>query len=122
MAQPTTFQPFLRFWGLYDALQQTLNSIFRFQPFLRFWQVASALLELAERGYDVGVWYEFQPFLRFWEKCNSIRDRGHQQRWVSTLLEILVRVEGRGRSHRRYLHVSTLLEILGLVCLVVVGF
>ena len=85
-----------------------------FQPFLRFWLAVkravymialanvSTLLEIlvggvqAMPGRHVGA---FQPFLRFW----------HAQRQP---------------YEPQYDHgfVSTLLEILGLVCLVVVGF
>ncbi len=41
---------------------------------------------------------------------------------VSTLLEILVRRPPVNRGADHYHAVSTLLEILGLVCLVLVGF
>jgi hypothetical protein len=61
----------------------------------------------------------FQPFLRFW-----IRDLSESvksvPKYVSTLLEILVDVRNLLRELLRT--VSTLLEILGLVCSVLVGF
>ncbi len=45
-----------------------------------------------------------------------------RRRHVSTLLEILALFTGKGRADVYVEWVSTLLEILGLVCLVVVGF
>ncbi len=71
----------------------TIGETVLFQPFLRFWQVRQRLAAELDRETA-----EFQPFLRFW----AILDACYQ----------MLRAEA----------VSTLLEILGLVCSVLVGF
>ena len=63
----------------------------------------------------------FQPFLRFWRFRDSIV-KSMVGGVVSTLLEILARFDDIRVKLARLLDVSTLLEILGLACLVVVGF
>jgi len=62
----------------------------------------------------------FQPFLRFWWLDDQIVVMLPNV-CVSTLLEILAPPDAAGSAWRRSA-VSTLLEILGLVCLVLVGF
>ena len=108
----------------------------------------STLLEILEYRESAdkvfAVAWMFQPFLRFWRYWSGGRFR-HSEDFVSTLLEILARnkieIEDGGRKviivstlleilagvegdgHVLVVkYVSTLLEILGLVWLVVVGF
>ncbi len=86
-----------------------------FQPFLRFWLGRHAAVEV--NSGDM-----FQPFLRFWQKDTHMVTKCRYCGSVSTLLEILDPTEITKRRQQSLLDVSTLLEILGLVCLVVVGF
>ena len=86
----------------------------KFQPFLRFWLTRRFLFQ---------PWFLnlVSTLLEILELCKRLVVPV-QLLLVSTLLEIL----GVERRRLRLVHVpvgvSTLLEILGLVCLVVVGF
>ena len=63
----------------------------------------------------------FQPFLRFWpEYLEALYIVRVKQ--VSTLLEILAETTAQTMCWSCCPAVSTLLEILGIVCLIVVGF
>ena len=88
-----------------------------FQPFLRFWNVAVKKIPIL-------MIRMFQPFLRFWLGPQVVAPRlllpGAT---VSTLLEILAGIlQMMGRKALFIQVVSTLLEILGLVYQVLVGF
>ena len=87
---------------------------FRFQPFLRFWGDERRDL------YKALAIIEFQPFLRFWRggEVHLHARRGHR---FQPFLRFWLGCYGHRRL--RPVHsVSTLLEILGLACLVLVGF
>ena len=86
-----------------------------FQPFLRFY----APTEYVPPKVPDDV--KFQPFLRFYQKIDSYR--ADKKLWyVSTLLEILPTGPQEGGVPKRPPPVSTLLEILPLMCSVLVGF
>ncbi len=113
--------------------------LLEFQPFLRFWSQprlpngrttspvsVSTLLEILvayERANREKIRKAmFQPFLRFWGAVARLLRRGHSPNVVSTLLEILVEYIQKFGLPLVEGWVSTLLEILRLLCLVVVGF
>ena len=84
-----------------------------FQPFLRFWKVATKQLTVRERG-------TFQPFLRFWYLQLQ---KGRYGGWL--LFQPFLRFWRlllKYGADSNIKTVSTLLEILGLACLVLVGF
>jgi hypothetical protein len=84
----------------------------QFQPFLRFYFEKARQKMIREA--------EFQPFLRFYRHHHP--EIGHSRNiGVSTLLEILPDCAETSQQRLVYV-VSTLLEILPLVLLVVVGF
>ena len=60
------FQPFLRFWLLFDCvIERAPCKLDLFQPFLRFWLLFDCVIERAPCKLDL-----FQPFLRFWSLCS----------------------------------------------------
>ncbi len=60
--------------------------------------------------------------MRFWARADDDVAGPRAMPAVSTLLEILGKHGVEPNSRKSNYNVSTLLEILGLVCLVVVGF
>ncbi len=80
---------------------------------MRFWIV------LAVGNYALTM-MKFQPFLRFWRLVEELAAAAGQDREFQPFLRFwLIDEWGQYRESK---DVSTLLEILGLVCLVVVGF
>ena len=89
--------------------------------------IVSTLLEILVRpsggGETENVEVGVSTLLEILAQQGAVqRQATHAHLLVSTLLEILARLTTLWPSRRSLTKVSTLLEILGLVCLVVVGF